>query len=345
MKPKSVLNAALWAVAGALVSFSILKEHPGADRKDITRLPPLQPLPAAPEPGSLNARPGIRSFEERLQQPAARSPRLARAQRAALLIEWFEQDRAAAMRYLEENRFREASLPGLADAIGSTTSARELLEIANNAESPGMVLEAIGRWASPEVIRAFAALMPSVGAGAANQTAGAIGNLLAKLDVESARTFALGLPTAEQQSYALMGLFDQLRDTSMGGTEILNVFNSLPPSLQAIGRVRFYNVLQLGATDPAAALQALNSMPADYFRTLTSLALANNVKNISPETAIAALYQSGLSGNGVWNKVGPILQNWYANDPQGALNFLQNTQIIPPADKGNYSSYLGGGKG
>jgi hypothetical protein len=341
MKTKSVLNAVFWALVGAAVSYAVLKGHARFGRAVSSNPSSVhQPTPpVASTPTDLTTRPSLGSFEDRLKQALSQSPSV------ALLLEWFEQDRAAVMRYLEANRFRDARLPGLADAIGKTTSARELLDIANNAESPSMVLEDIGKWASPDVIRAFAALMPSVSVSAANETADAIGNLLAKLDVESARAFAMNLPTAEQQSYALVGLFEQLRDTSMGGTEILSVFNSLPPSVQAIGRVQFYNVLQLGATDPAAALQALNSMPADYFKTLTSLVLANNVKNISPETAIAALYQSGLSGNGVWNKVGPILQNWYASDPQGALNFLQNTQIIPPSDKGNYSSYLGGGKG
>jgi hypothetical protein len=67
------------------------------------------------------------------------------------------------------------------------------------------------------------------------------------------------------------------------------------------------------------------------------LYLSGETASSSPETAIAAIYESGISSQGIYNHVNPIIQNWSAVDPQAAANFLATTQIIPPGDLAKYN--------
>jgi hypothetical protein len=102
------------------------------------------------------------------------------------------------------------------------------------------------------------------------------------------------------------------------------------------------------STDPAEALRALQGIQDSKTKMFASIALANRSASSSPETAIAAIYQSGLTGVGIYNHVSPIIQNWYSVNPQAASNFLSTTQIIPPEDLPKYSPIVApsaGGKG
>jgi hypothetical protein len=301
-------------------------------------------------PVAATAEPRIRSFEQRLQEsPAAdwKNP-ASQAQRAAIFIEWLNADRGAAMRYLAHAGYKDLWLPGVARAIGERATAAELLDIANGADHPGETVYQVGRWANAGAINDLANLMPSVDAGAAGKTAGAIGSLLAGINMDRAMAFAMGQPTDLLRGYAVSGVMNELADKPDGDAQARSWYASLPSSVQNSDPVLAAYGNSIWASDPAAALQALQGIADPQTKMIACLVLARNSTSSSPETAIAAIYESGLTGVGIYNHVSPILQNWYAVNPQAASNFLSTTQIIPPADVSKYAPIFvppGGGKG
>jgi hypothetical protein len=71
-------------------------------------------------------------------------------------------------------------------------------------------------------------------------------------------------------------------------------------------------------------------------RKIALVALANQSANQAPEIAVAALYQSGLSANAVVAKVGVVLANWAAIDPQVTTSYLRSSTWIPVGDVNTY---------
>jgi len=292
----------------------------------------------------------IQSIEERLQEIPAADWRntVDRTRRAAILIEWLAVDRNAAMRFLSQNYYKDLWLPGVTKAIGEKATASELLDIANVADDPFNAVYQVGRWDSPGEINDFASLMPSVNVTAAGQTASAIGSLLADINIDRAKAFAMGQATDQLRSSAIAGVMNELSSQLNGESEIRPWYESLPPSIQTSDKVLAAYGISLWASDPATALQTLQGISDPQTKMIACLVVAKNSASSSPETAIAAIYESGLSGVGIYNHVNPILQNWYALNPQAAANFLSTTQIIPPADVSKYTPIVvpsGGGKG
>jgi hypothetical protein len=133
-----------------------------------------------------------------------------------------------------------------------------------------------------------------------------------------------------------------------GDAQVRNWYASLPPAIQNTDAVLSAYGDSTWTSDPGGALQALQGISDPKTKMFACLALAKNSTSSAPETAIAAIYESGLSGVGIYNHVNPILQNWYAVNPQAASNFLSTTQIIPPGDLPRYAPIVaapGGGKG
>jgi hypothetical protein len=310
------------------------------------------------EEGSLKApaemNPGdpihFESFENRLKAaPGAgwgNTPE--RARRAAILIEWLAADRKASMHYLAESKFEDLWLPGVAKTIGKTATSSELLLIANSASNPGEALSQIGKWSSPGVINELAGLMTSVSPNAAASTAGAVAGLLADLNLDRALAFGNSQPDDKMRSYAMSGVFDSLRSGPNGESEIRSLYSMLPPSVQLSDPIRFSYGNTIWGSDPVTALQTLEGISDPKTRMLGLMTLSQNAASSSPETAIAAAYASGVSEQGVYNRVSQIIQNWSAVDPQAASAFLTTTQIIPPADLSKYTPMVvppKGGKG
>lgn len=292
----------------------------------------------------------VRSYEERLKEAPGTDWKdtEGRARRAAILIEWLATDRNAAMRFLAKNRFEDLWLPGLAKAIGSSATASELLLIANNAKNADEAISQIGQWASPAVVNELAGSMASVNPEAAASTAGAVSALLAHLNLDRALAFARSQPTDEMRASAMGGVLDELRSGPNGDAAVRTLYASLPPSIQSADPVLFNYGNAIWGSDPVGALQALEGISSAQMRTTALLVLARETASSSPETAIAAVYASGLTAQGVYNHVSPILQSWSAVDPQAAANFLSTTQIIPSADIPKYAPVVappGGGKG
>ena len=293
---------------------------------------------------------GIHSFEERLQEIPAADWRntVDRTRRAAILIEWLAVDRNAALRFFSQNHYKDLWLPGVTKAIGERANASELLDIANVADDPFNAVYQVGRWASPGSINEFAGLMPSVNVTAAGKTASAIGSLLADINIDAAKAFAMGQATDQLRSSAIAGVMNELSSQLNGEAEIRPWYESLPPLIQTSDKVLAAYGISLWASDPATALQTLQGISDPPTKMIACLVVAKNSASSSPETAIAAIYESGLSGASLYNHVNPILQNWYAVNPQAAANFLATTQIIPPADISKYTPIVapsGGGKG
>jgi hypothetical protein len=342
MLPKELLKAIFWSVLGAGACALFLSNRaPSPSRTEMAEV--KRPVPSEPAPRPSAPNPASQSFEERLD--AAKD----RFQRGSIVAEWIARDRASAMRFLAASGFRDLGLPGVAEALGRSVTMDELLAIANGSEHPDSDLLSVGKWASPQAISGFASLMPSVGITAANDTARAVGQLLAGLSLDRAIAFSLGLPTDAERAAGVSGVFSELESAPNGEGRLLALYNSLPPSVQSAdpALLRFY-IDATSDSDPVAALQALNGITSRPQRIIAALVLAKNVSSSSPETAIAALYASGLPAGNISNRVNAILQNWAAVDPQGAANFISTTQVIPVADKANYNGVLpapGGNKG
>jgi hypothetical protein len=116
-------------------------------------------------------------------------------QRAAILIEWLSADCGAAMGFLARNHYKDLWLPGVTKAIGEKASASELLDIANGADQPGESVYQVARWDNAAAVNELAELMPSVNAAAGGQTARAVGNLLAAINIDRAMAFAMNQAT------------------------------------------------------------------------------------------------------------------------------------------------------
>lgn len=290
------------------------------------------------------------SFEQRLRESygAGRSDAAAEARRAAILIEWLAADRNAAMRFLSHDHYKDLWLPGLTKAVGANATPAELLDIANGSDHPYEAVFQVGRWDSPGAINELAGLMPSVSPSAAGPTAGAIANLLAGVNVDRAMAFAMAQATDQERSFAVASVMSEMASTPNGDAAIRAWYASLPAALQESDPVLAAYGDSIWATDPAAALQTLQGIQDPQQKMFACLALAKNTASASPETAIAAIYESGLPPVGIYNHVNQILQNWYAVNPQAAASFLSTTQIIPPADLPKYAPIVapsGGGKG
>lgn len=290
------------------------------------------------------------SFEDQLRSAPGNDWKDAagRSRRAALLVQWLAADRNAAMQFMARNHFADMWLPGVAKAIGETATASELLFISNSTSSPGEAIEEIGEFASPSVINEFAGLMPSIAAASLPQVAEAVAGLLSHINLDRGIAFAMAQSDANVRDYAIGGVLEELRTGPNGESTIRSLYATLPGSIQTSDPVRLSYGNAIWASDPVAALQMLEGIAAPQTRMLGLLILAKNSASSSPETAIAAVYASGISQQGIYNHVGPILQNWSAVDPQSAAGFLSTTQIIPPADVSKYSQMIaspGGSKG
>lgn len=336
----------LCALAGLLVLWKGPEHKNRLGDQDV-----LARISAAPPASSQVSIPDqLESFEDQLRTaPGADWKDTAgRARRAAILVQWLAADRVAAMQFMARNHFEDMWLPGVAKAIGESATAFELLFIANSTIHPGEAISRIGEWASPSVINEFAGLMPSVGVGAEPQVAGAVAGLLSHINLDRGIAFATAQTDENAQAWAISGVFDELRTGPNGENAIRSLYSTLPGSVQTSDPVRFSYGNAIWGSDPAAALQILEGIGSPQMRMTGLLALSGNAASSSPETAIAAVYASGISEQGIYNHVGPILQNWSAVDPLAAASFLSSTQIIPPADVTKYSQMIavpGGGKG
>ncbi len=333
-------------LAGAFVSRKLPRSRvePAAKEASV-RFPAHATSPSIPEASVMP-----QSFEERLRVVPGTdwNNKDERSRRAAILVEWLGADRSAALHYLALNHFSDIFLPGLAEAIGRTANAAELLAVANSAENPGGAISMIGKWAGPETINGLADLMPSVSADAAPQTAAAVAGLLAGINLDRGLAFAMAQTDPRSRADAIGGVFDELRGGPNGETAIRALYTKMPPDIQSSDPVRFSYGNVIWGSDPVAALQTLEGIASPQARTMGLLVLARNTASSSPETAIAAIYASGLTPQGIYNHVGPILQNWSAVDPQAAASFLSTTQIIPSGDVSRYAPIVAtapGGKG
>lgn len=337
-KPKSrvVLLCLVTACAGALLIG--LRFRPAAVRDHGDESKRDAPGDAGPTPARTATAPRAPSFEAGLRgtENVDWKDNDARAQRGAVLVEWLARNRGAALRYLARNRFKDLWMPGVTKAIGATATPAEILDIANGAESPGEAVYQVARWADPSVINGLADLMASVGAEAAGPTAYAIGNLLSGINLDRAVAFAMSQATDAVRAYAIGGVLEQLSESPNGDAEVRAIYAALPPALQGSDQVAASYGDAIWESDPAAALQALEAISSPKTKMFSLLSLANRAASTSPETAIAALYASGLPEQGVINHVTPILQKWSAVDPQAAASFLSTTQIIPSGDLPKY---------
>jgi hypothetical protein len=235
------------------------------------------------------------------------------------------------------NRFKDLWLPEETKAIGEKATAQELLEVANGTDQPGEAVYQVGRWAAPGAVNDFAGLLPSVNSNAAGPTAEALGGLLGAVNLDRAVEFAMSQPTDQMRAFAIAGVFDELRSTANGEREIRALYATLPLAVQTADPVLFTYGNAIWGSDPNAALQALEGIASPQTKMLSLLALSRNSASAAPEVAIAAIYASGLSDQGIYNHVSTIIQNWSAVDPQAAAKFLSTTQIIPPADVSKYA--------
>ncbi len=336
--------------ASACVIFMMVGKRPEIRRKDKEELNRSSQTEIGLAPVHSVAEPRVPSFEQRLWEAQGADWRNAvgQAQRAAILIEWLNADRGAAMRFLARTHYKDLWLPGVTKAIGEKASPSELLDIANGADHPAEAVYQVARWDSAGVVNELANLMPSVNAAAAGQTAASIGNLLAGINMDRAMAFAMGQGTDQLRGFAISGVMDELGSKPNGDAQVRSWYASLPSSIQNSDPVLAAYGDSIWASDPAAALLALQGIADPQTKMFACLALAKNSTSPSPETAIAAIYESGLSGVGIYNHVNQILQNWYAVNPQAASNFLSTTQIIPAVDMQKYAPILvppGGGKG
>jgi hypothetical protein len=348
LKSRLVLLSVLGASACAVLV--VIRSRPKLRREDAqeSRRSALSGAGSASLPVSLESR--VQSFEQRLQDAPGFDWKntVGQAQRAAILIEWLNADRGAAMRFLARTHYKDLWLPGVAKAIGANASPAELLDIANGADHPGEAIYQVARWDNAGAVNGLADLMPSVSATAGGQTARAVGNLLAGINVDRAMAFAMGQATDQLRSFAISGVMDELGSKPNGDAEVRSWYSSLPSSIQNSDPVLSAYGDSIWSSDPAAALQALQGIGDPQTKMFACLALANRSTSSSPETAIAAIYESGLTGVGIYNHVNPILQNWSAVNPQAASNFLSTTQIIPAADLPKYAPLIApplGGKG
>lgn len=260
--------------------------------------------------------------------------------RGPLLIQWMWVDRAGAMRFLTANRFKDLSYPGLAFSVAQKATVAELIAMANGADSPYGAIMSVGRWMPADVINAFANTVASVDPDAAIQTTMAVASVLAGLNVDRSVAFAMSQPTDALRASAIEGVFQHLRTTASGESEVKSLYASLPPALQSNDHVLFEYGNATWGSDPSGALQALENIADPRVRMTGLLVLSHNAASASPEIAVAAVYASGLSNQGIYNHVSQILKNWNALDPLGAANFLATTQVIPGASVPRYRQLL-----
>ena len=327
----------LVALTGALLI--ALRHRPEAVRDHGDAPRSAAPANSVPIPVLAATAPGTPSFEERLRdtQNVDWKNNGARAQRGAVLVEWLFRNRGAALRYLARNRYRDLWMPGVTKAVGATATPQEILGIANGAESPDDSVYQVARWASPSVLNGLANLMPYVIAEAAGPTAYAVGSLLSGINLDRAVAFAMGQATDPVRAYAIAGVLEQLSGSPNGDAEVRAIYATLPPAIQGSDQVAASYGDAIWASDPAAALQALEGISSPKTKMFSLVALANRAASTSPETAITALYASGLPEQGIINHVTPILEKWSAVDPQAAANFLSTTQVIPSGDLTKYA--------
>jgi hypothetical protein len=258
--------------------------------------------------------------------------------RAQVLIEWLAANRDSAMRFLAANRYRDLHLYGVAKAVAARTTPSEIVAIANAAEDPSEAVYQVGKWLSAADINVLAGMMGSVNSEAIGPATGAVASLLADLNVDRAIDFSLSLPTDAEKAGAISAVLHELRQSASGEAEVRALMTSLPPSVRSSDPVLFEIGESTWGSDPAAALQTLESIADPKTRNIALMHLSQIAASASPETAIAAVYAApGLSDQGIYNNVSRILQNWSAVDPNAAANFLSKTQIIPPGDMPKYA--------
>lgn len=351
-KPASgFVRQALWFAVGVSTGIAVMQyresRRPVEIRQaEVAMTQPTLSVVSARDPLAL-AQP---SFEARLNAVQATDPKDLEAKRAAVMLDWLAHDRAGAMRYLIRTSFRDIDrMPGLSRAIGEKATVEDLLAIANGSKYPGQDVGVVGQFASPAVINEFAGMVGSLNPEIAGPVTLAVGEMLAGINLDRAISFALGQTTDALRASAMAGVFDVLSQAPNGEAQVRLLYGTLPPGVQASDQVAAAYGNAIWPTDPAAALQALGAIENPQTKMLACLALARNTSSSSPETAIAAIYESGMPSVGIYNHVNTILQNWYSVDPQAAGTFLSTTQVIPPSDKSSYDSIVSppptGGKG
>lgn len=297
-------------------------------------------------PVATSVRPGpgaaLQPFEDRLRQIPAEDWRnvVDRTKRASILIEWLAVDRKAALGFFSRTHYKDLWLPGVTAAIGEKATPMELLDIANGADDPFDAVYQVARWGSAAAVNGLADLMPSVSVSAAGPTAVAIGSLLADINIDRAMAFAMDQATDALRSSAIAGVMDELGSKPNGDAAVRAWYSSLPASLQSSDKVLGAYGDSIWASDPVTALQTLQGIGDPRTKMIACLVLARSTESSSPETAIAAVYESGLTGVGIYNHVNAILQNWSAVNPQAAASFLATTQIIPASDMPQYAPIL-----
>ena len=349
MRIQTAITATVFFAIGAVASTFYFRAHPEKPPMrsvDILRASvPAGGAPTFGPAGAVPAAPRAQTYEERLAAAQADTDDPVAA-REAVLVEWIHAHRAAAMRYLAANGYKDLALPRVARAVGQNATPAELVDIANGADKPGDVIDDLGKNIPPAALNDFASMMDQVSPGALRDTAAAVGGLLAGLNVDRAVAFALGLGSDEVRAAAMAGVFDELRGSAAGPSEVLSLYNSLQPALQSDSRVLFSYGNAVWGSDPSGALSALENIGDPHARMLALVTLSQRAASAAPDLAIAAVYASGLSDQGVYNHVSRILQNWNAVDPQAASNFLATTQIIPVASVPKYRQLIappGGG--
>jgi hypothetical protein len=321
----------------ALVVWAVylgLKMRVGANRGGSTIVETTAVKVAAPAHSPVGA-PRSLSLEERITGKEGAGDR-----RGPLLLEWIWADRTGAMRFLAANRYRDLSYPGLAYAVAKKATVAELIAMADGADAPYDAITRVGRWVPPGVLNAFANLMANVNPDAAIQTTMAVGTLLAGLNVDRSVAFAMGQPTDALRASAIEGVFQQLREAASGESEVKAIYASLPPELQANDHLLFEYGNSVWGSDPSGAMQALQNIADPHTRMVGLMLLSRNAASASPEIAVAAVYATGMSEQGIYNHVSLILRNWNTLDPQGAANFLATTQVIPSASIARYRQLL-----
>lgn len=333
MRIRTVATAVIFFALGAVASTVYFHSRPEkAPMRSVDILRASVPPGGAPgaATASVPLHPRPQTYEQRLAA-AQSDPDDPAAAREAVLVEWIHSDRAAALRYLAANGYRDLALPRVARAFGQYATPAELLDIANGVDKPGEMLDGLGRNVPPAALNDFASMMAMVNPGSLKDTAGAVAVLLAGFNVDRAVAFALGLGSDDVRAAAITGVFEELRGSPAGASDVLSLYNSLPAAIQSDNSVLFAYGNDIWGSDPTGALAALGNISDPHTRTLALMSLSQRAASAAPDLAIAAVYAAGLSDQGVYNHVSRILQNWNAVDPTAASNFLATTQIIPVA--------------
>jgi hypothetical protein len=327
---------AMAVLLAAYAGLSMLLAPP-SPRNAVTRIDVLESHLV--DPTAVRALPANRGYVGRLEQADASDVRDHGHRRADVLLDWLTTDPQAALRYLASRRYRDLLLPGVARAVARIATAADLLEIVNTAEEPMDCLYALERDLRPAAVNGLAQQMAAVDPSVAVPVAEQVAWMLADINLDRGLAFALAQPEATRGS-AVGGLLEALRNKADGAAQGQAIFNSLPADLQASNNVRFALGTLVWGADPAGALQTLEAITDPLMRRNGLLFLSGQASSTAPETAIAAVYASGLPSQGVANHVGFILQNWNAVDPAAVAAFLANTQVIPGSDVARYQQQL-----